>query len=164
MRPPHIHFISGGGRGIRTPESLHPNGFQDRRHRPLGHPSAGYLSPHDRMRVYHYAHSVSKDGTQALRRSADFFHPAPVGPEDFRPDDRAVWRLVILQHGDDDPRQGEARTVEGVHEFGPGARLGAEADVGAARLEVHEVAARANLQPLLNARRPDLNIVPVSYT
>src|SRR5437016_799482 len=30
---------SGGGRGIRTPEGLHLSGFQDHRHRPLGHPS-----------------------------------------------------------------------------------------------------------------------------
>jgi hypothetical protein len=29
----------GGGRGIRTPEGLHLSGFQDHRHRPLGHPS-----------------------------------------------------------------------------------------------------------------------------
>src|SRR5919201_1024573 len=28
-----------GGRGIRTPEGLHLSGFQDHRHRPLGHPS-----------------------------------------------------------------------------------------------------------------------------
>src|SRR5437868_15261387 len=30
---------TGGGRGIRTPEGLHLSGFQDHRHRPLGHPS-----------------------------------------------------------------------------------------------------------------------------
>src|SRR6202035_1855254 len=30
---------AGGGRGIRAPEGLHLSGFQDHRHRPLGHPS-----------------------------------------------------------------------------------------------------------------------------
>ena len=29
----------GGGRGIRTPGVVKPNGFQDRRNRPLCHPS-----------------------------------------------------------------------------------------------------------------------------
>src|SRR5437773_4562276 len=32
----------GGGRGIRTPEGLHLSGFQDHRHRPLGHPSGDH--------------------------------------------------------------------------------------------------------------------------
>ena len=31
--------ISGGGGGIRTHGCLRNNGFQDRHHRPLGHPS-----------------------------------------------------------------------------------------------------------------------------
>ncbi len=34
----------GGGRGIRTPGRLPYSGFQDRRLRPLGHPS-GILAP-----------------------------------------------------------------------------------------------------------------------
>src|SRR6266851_7440338 len=38
---------AGGGRGIRTPEGLHLSGFQDHRHRPLGHPSG---APIIRMR------------------------------------------------------------------------------------------------------------------
>ena len=33
---------AGGGRGIRTPEGLHLSGFQDHRHRPLGHPSGDH--------------------------------------------------------------------------------------------------------------------------
>ena len=36
--------MSGGGRGIRTPGRLPYSGFQDRRLRPLGHPS-GILAP-----------------------------------------------------------------------------------------------------------------------
>ena len=31
---------TGGGRGIRTPGAVRLNGFQDRRNRPLCHPSA----------------------------------------------------------------------------------------------------------------------------
>ena len=32
--------MTGGGRGIRTPDTLSgSSGFQDRRHQPLGHPS-----------------------------------------------------------------------------------------------------------------------------
>src|SRR5262245_43486164 len=34
-----LHGTIGGGGGIRTHESLRPSGFQDRRLRPLGHPS-----------------------------------------------------------------------------------------------------------------------------
>ena len=32
--------MTGGGRGIRTPGAVRLNGFQDRRNRPLCHPSA----------------------------------------------------------------------------------------------------------------------------
>src|SRR5580692_6525894 len=35
---------SGGGGGIRTRESLHPAGFQDRCLKPLGHPSLCLLT------------------------------------------------------------------------------------------------------------------------
>jgi hypothetical protein len=35
---------SGGGREIRTPEGSPPNGFQDRRNRPLCHPSAASIT------------------------------------------------------------------------------------------------------------------------
>src|SRR5205823_11130007 len=37
-----LNSIFGGGRGIRTPEGLHLSGFQDHRHRPLGHPSGDH--------------------------------------------------------------------------------------------------------------------------
>jgi hypothetical protein len=37
--PEKIIFCSGGGGGIRTPGTVKPNGFQDRRIRPLCHPS-----------------------------------------------------------------------------------------------------------------------------
>ncbi len=35
--------MNGGGGGIRTPGSLRLNGFQDRRYRPLSHPSENDL-------------------------------------------------------------------------------------------------------------------------
>jgi hypothetical protein len=36
---PNLAAIRGGGGGIRTHGHLRDNGFQDRYHRPLGHPS-----------------------------------------------------------------------------------------------------------------------------
>ena len=36
--------MTGGGRGIRTPGAVRLNGFQDRRNRPLCHPSAAQRS------------------------------------------------------------------------------------------------------------------------
>ena len=38
---------TGGGRGIRTPGAVRLNGFQDRRNRPLCHPSAAQRSGGD---------------------------------------------------------------------------------------------------------------------
>jgi hypothetical protein len=42
-----LNSQSGGGRGIRTPEGLHLSGFQDHRHRPLGHPSGDHNDTND---------------------------------------------------------------------------------------------------------------------
>ena len=49
--------------------------------------------------------------------------------------------------------------VEGVDELGLGARLGPVADGHPAGLVVPEVRARADLEPALDARRPDLEVV-----
>src|ERR687885_1785166 len=66
--------------------------------------------------------------------------------------------LVVLQHGDHDARQGEPRAVQRVHVLRLRAGLGPEANLGAAGLEVLEVAARRDFQPLLAAGRPDFDV------
>ena len=64
---PFFGKVSGklrrGGRGIRTPGAMKPNGFQDRRNRPLCHPS-----------------SVKASGTAI---PANFFEPVPLSPPSF---------------------------------------------------------------------------------
>ena len=47
--PPSLSFIFGGRRGIRTPGGFHLNGFQDRRDRPLRHPSVSTASKGSRF-------------------------------------------------------------------------------------------------------------------
>src|ERR1041385_457984 len=73
--------------------------------------------------------------------------------------DGAVGRLVVLQQRRDGPRERHARRVEGVHELrlGPGRR--AEADVGAAGLEIGEGARARALEPGADAGGPDLEVV-----
>ena len=73
--------------------------------------------------------------------------------------DGAVGLLVVLEDRGDDPRQREPGAVERVDELRLGARLGAVADRHPARLVVAEVRARADLEPALDARRPDLEVV-----
>src|SRR3954468_23437874 len=84
---------------------------------------------------------------------------AEVGPKDIGDRDGAVWLLVHLEDRRDDPGQREARPVERVDELRLRALLGPVADRHAPRLVVAEVGARADLEPALDARRPDLEVV-----
>ena len=47
--PLKIRVLDGGGGGIRTHGTLRPSGFQDRRNRPLYHPSGNDGSREDLM-------------------------------------------------------------------------------------------------------------------
>src|SRR5688572_31991159 len=60
---------------------------------------------------------------------------------------RTVGRLVVLQQRDDGTREGDARRVQRMDELRLGARLRAEADVGAAGLEIGEGAGAGDLEP-----------------
>src|SRR5450759_4970568 len=76
------------------PANLSVNGFQDRRHRPLGHPSVRYAF--------------------MLPRGGNSVNPSHVGPERLGDDDAPVRLLVVLQDRDEGSSHGEARTVKGV--------------------------------------------------
>src|SRR5262249_60862572 len=67
--------------------------------------------------------------------------------------------LTVSEHGQPYARQPGARAVQGVHQLRLRPGTGSIADAGTARLEVVEVGARADLEPLLAARRPDLDVV-----
>ena len=54
---------------------------------------------------------------------ADYLDAAHVGPQHLGHDDAPVGLLVVLHDGDHDPRQGQARAVEGVDKARPRARL-----------------------------------------
>src|SRR5690349_7674614 len=84
---------------------------------------------------------------------------AEIGPKDIGHGDRAVRLLVDLEDRGDDPREGEARPVQGVDQLRLRALLGAVADRHPAGLVIAEVGARADLQPALHAGRPDLEVV-----
>src|SRR3954467_6892930 len=60
----------------------------------------------------------------------------------------AILLLMMLQNRGDDPRKREPRAVERVDEAWLAAVGGLVTNVGPARLEVGEVAARRNFQPL----------------
>ena len=81
-----------------------------------------------------------------------------VGPERFRYCDAAVRLLVVLHDSYHDARQGQSRAVQRMDQTGLGFRIGAIADIGPPGLEITAVAAGANLEPLLAAGSPHLNI------
>src|SRR5438093_123700 len=87
----------------------------------------------------------------------------PIGPQiraqRLRNAHGAVRTLVVLEEAGDGAREREPRTVEGMHETGLLSLRCPKADVGAPGLEVGEVAARRNLEPRADARRPRLEIV-----
>ena len=83
---------------------------------------------------------------------------AEVGAEHFREKDGSVFLEMLFQKGDHETRQGHARAVERVDELRLAVRV-LEAAVQAAGLVVGEAAARADLQPLLLAGRPELEVV-----
>src|SRR5262245_66508524 len=93
------------------------------------------------------------------RGSADLGLPAHVGPEHVRDLDAAVLALVVLDHGDDEPRQRDAGAVQGVGELHLVRLRAAVADARAPRLEVAERRDGAHLEPRAHARAPELEVV-----
>ena len=106
------------------------SGFQDRRHKPLGHPSAAVSS-------------MLARATIARRR--DHLEPPMYGRSASGTTTRAVGLLVVLENRDQRAADGEARAVQRVRVLGLLRAVGAEADVGAARLEGLAVAAGRDL-------------------
>ena len=76
------------------PTELSFNGFQDRRLKPLGHPSA--------------------------KCSADYFQPPHVWPQCLGDRDRPIGLLEIFQDSHDGSPYGQAGTVQGMDELGFG--------------------------------------------
>ena len=74
-------------------------------------------------------------------------------------DDRAVLLLIVLENRDQRAADGEARSVQRVHELRLAGAAGAELDVRAARLERLGVAAGRDLAIRLLARQPHLDVV-----
>ena len=96
------------------PTELSFNGFQDRRLKPLGHPSESL---------------------------ADFLHSPHVGPEHLRDQDRTVSLLEILQNGHKSPPDRQAGTIQGVDVIRLRPVVFPETDGCPARLKILEVAA-----------------------
>src|SRR2546423_6607523 len=86
----------------------------------------------------------------------------PVGPhvrsERFGNGHGAVFMLMMLENAGDGARQRQPRTVQRMKKARLVALRGAKANVGAACLEVREVAARRYLQPGADPRRPSFEI------
>src|SRR3989441_12097746 len=82
-----------------------------------------------------------------------------VGDERGRQRDRAVGLLAGLEQRGDGARQRHTGGIEGVHELRLGTGPRAEADVGAARLEVGERAGARHLEPRAHARCPSFQVV-----
>src|SRR5690606_15361118 len=84
--------------------------------------------------------------------------PAEVPVQDGWHLDRAVLEVAGLQQRRHRPRQREAGAVQRVQVADLAIRI-AVAEVGAPRLEVHEVGDARDLEPLSGAGRPDLDVV-----
>src|SRR3990170_3165368 len=91
------------------------------------------------------------------RLGPDHVQAAHPGPQHLGNDDGAIGLLVVLENGDQRPRERQPRAVERVHHFGVGARAAAEA--GAASLEVAAVRNRRDFQPLAATRSPGLHVI-----
>src|ERR1019366_7479204 len=84
---------------------------------------------------------------------------AEVRDEGRRDPHAAVRPEVVLDQRGEDARHGEPGAVERVDKLDLAALPGAEADLGAPRLEGLEVRAARDLEPALLAGRPDLEVV-----
>ena len=73
------------------PARLSSNGFQDRRHRPLGHPSI--------MMFVCFPRFLSRSNP---------FKASHIGPQDFRYDDAAVSLLIVFHYGHNRSADGQA--------------------------------------------------------
>lgn len=83
---------------------------------------------------------------------------AHVRSEDLGDDDGTVSLLVIFQDGGYSAADRQARAVQGVHEANF-ALFVTEADIGAASLEIQEVAAGGNLPISVEAGQPNFDVV-----
>src|SRR3989304_7977334 len=81
-----------------------------------------------------------------IRRDA--FRSCQIPPQNFRDLHAAILLLVVLHDGDPGAPDGQAAAVQRMHKLRLSLSPGSEADVGAARLEALEVAARRNF-PIL---------------
>src|SRR4029079_6585024 len=86
---------------------------------------------------------------------------AEIGAERSGDEHAAILLLMVLQNRGDDTRKRQSRSVQGVNETRLPAARRLVADIRAARLEVGEVAAGGNLEPLADAGGLDLEIVGV---
>ena len=82
---------------------------------------------------------------------------AHVGAEHLGNADRAILALIVLNDRDPGAANGQARTVEGVHEFAFAA-LRPEADAAAAGLESLAVGARRDLAEGGGGGQPDFEV------
>src|SRR5690606_7980535 len=89
------------------------------------------------------------------RRSANPLRPSQAGPQCLGNVDRAVRILVVLHDRDQGAADRDARTVQGMHEFGLAGLRIAPAREHAPRLEVRAVRARGDLAVGVLARQPD---------
>src|ERR1041385_776094 len=72
--------------------------------------------------------------------------------------DAAVGLLIMLEEAGDYAWKGEAGAVERADKAGFLARAGSISNVGAARLKIGERAARGDLEPRADSRRPGLEV------
>src|SRR5690349_11847593 len=84
---------------------------------------------------------------------------AEIRPQHLGNEDGAVGLLVVLENAGDRAREREAGTVQRVHEARLFALRRPEANVRAARLEVGEGAAGADLEPRADSGGPRLEVV-----
>ena len=73
---------------------------------------------------------------------ADAIEAAHVGPQDLGDDDASVCLLIVFKHRDQRAADGQAGTVQGMHQFGFIVAPAFEADGGPAGLKILEIAAR----------------------
>src|SRR4030066_1685879 len=85
--------------------------------------------------------------------------PFQVRPEDLWYSHRTVLVLVIVQDGDHGPGERDSRAVQRVHELAFQMRLPPELDHRPSCLELLEIAARGDFQPLVHGRGVALNVV-----
>ena len=104
-------FIFGGRRGIRTPGGFHLNGFQDRRDRPLRHPSvsaapkgsrfllfSGAFSPFPQQRPYFRVRSQAAPGFRSpFPSGARLSEPVPRRRPAFKLPSQAPFSTVCAE-------------------------------------------------------------------